>query len=208
LTSLQRFKLEDDGLGGGDLGNAVLERIAGLTKLRVLDLKYDGVTDDGLRRLWNLVALEELNFSFNSKITDKGVINLKGLSHLRRLDLAFTKMGDASAGIIGHLTALEELSVACTGLTDAGMKDLQGLKHLKKLDLLGLDVTDNGLKYLGEMRGLKGCSHKMMLRIKRGAAILVDVSPELLPAPGGESQGAYRQHGKRSLVLPARTRLA
>ena len=54
----------------------------------------------------------------------------------------------------------------------------------------------------------KGCSHKMMLRIKRRAAILVDVSPELFPTSGGESQSAYRQHGKSSLVLPARTRLA
>ena len=67
-------------------------------------------------------------------------------------------------------------------------------------------------KYLiaksGELGCYLGCSLNMMLRDKGGAAILVNVSPELLPAALGESQGAYRQHGKRSIVLPARTRLA
>ena len=53
-----------------------------------------------------------------------------------------------------------------------------------------------------------GCSYMLMLRGERGAAILVNVSPELLPAAWGESQPAYRQHGKSSFVLPTRTRFA
>ena len=53
-----------------------------------------------------------------------------------------------------------------------------------------------------------GCSYNMMLRGECGAAILVDVSPELLPAAYCESQSAYRQDGSGALVLPTRTRFA
>ncbi len=53
-----------------------------------------------------------------------------------------------------------------------------------------------------------GCSHKMMLRGECGAAILVEVSPELFPAACGESQRTYRQYGESAVVLPTRTRFA
>ncbi len=62
-----------------------------------------------------------------------------------------------------------------------------------------------------EVRGIdlsKGCSHKMMLRGECGAAILVEVSPELFPAACGESQRTYRQYGESAVVLPTRTRFA
>ncbi len=42
-----------------------------------------------------------------------------------------------------------------------------------------------------EMYAEKGCSHRMMLRRERGATVLIDVAPELMPAARGESQGAY-----------------
>jgi len=54
----------------------------------------------------------------------------------------------------------------------------------------------------------EGCSYILMLRGECGAAILVNFLPELLPAAWGESQPAYRQHGKSSIVLPTRTRFA
>ena len=53
---------------------------------------------------------------------------------------------------------------------------------------------------------LDGCSHRMMLRKECGAAISVNVSPELLPAAGGETQRTYRQYGKSAVVLPSRAR--
>jgi hypothetical protein len=54
----------------------------------------------------------------------------------------------------------------------------------------------------------KGCSCILMLRGECGTAILVEVSPERLPAAGREPQGADRQHGECSIILPARARFA
>ena len=82
---------------------------------------------------------------------------------------------------------------------------------LAKLNVLLESLAkDLALKGIGpdETYTQVGCSHRMMLREKRRTAIAVNVSPELLPAVGGESQRAYRQHGKSTVVLPARTRFA
>ena len=154
LTDLRRFKLE-----WTEFGDAALERVAGLTHLRVLDMRRNGITDVGLRHLQKLSRLEELNLWANHEITDKGIANLNATPHLRRLDLGSTQVGDGSTEIIGHLAKLEELSLEnCSDgahLTDAGLKNLQGLSHLKTLDLLFTNITDKGMKYLGGMRGLK-----------------------------------------------------
>ena len=66
----------------------------------------------------------------------------------------------------------------------------------------------DGLHKKKLQKELAGCSYNMMLRGECWAAILVDVSPEFLPAAYGESQSAYRQDGSGSLVLPTRTRFA
>jgi|SRR5271157_1922210 len=55
---------------------------------------------------------------------------------------------------------------------------------------------------------LEGCSHNMMLRGECGAAILVEVPPELFPAACSESQRTYRQYGESPIVLPTRARFA
>ena len=60
----------------------------------------------------------------------------------------------------------------------------------------------------GKQNWSPGCSFMLMLRGECDAAILVNVSPERFPAAWGESQPAYRQHGERSIVLPARARFA
>jgi Leucine-rich repeat (LRR) protein len=160
LTDLQRLELDES-----RLGDAILERIAGLTKLRVLKLCLADVTDSGLRHLQRLTALEELDLSFNLEITDNGTANLRTLSRLRRLNLGDTRAGDGSAPVIGQLALLEELSLGAPQpvegmsespqLTDAGMKDLRKLSRLKKLDLGFTHVTADGLQHLDGMPGLR-----------------------------------------------------
>ena len=71
-----------------------------------------------------------------------------------------------------------------------------------------LFATRTGYDVLDDRIAKMGCSYILMLRGECGAAILVNFLPELLPAAWGESQPAYRQHGKSSIVLPTRTRFA
>ena len=91
-------------------------------------------------------------------------------------------------------------------------------KHALRENTLIFFIGDNGAPLKIHKRdtpdlsgwdgSLNGCSYNMMLRGECWAAILVDVSPEFLPAAYGESQSAYRQDGSGSLVLPTRTRFA
>ena len=108
LPDLQQFKLRCC-----PLGNAILERVAMLAKLRVLELQSTGVSDDGMRQLPRLTALEGLDLSSNSKITDAGMEHLHALTHLKKLDLTFSDVTDHG---LKYLEGMQKLSaLGCKG---------------------------------------------------------------------------------------------
>ena len=91
----------------------------------------------------------------------------------------------------------------CEGLSDHEARMLNLMENLQRKCLNVLEEARAVQKLYPD-----GCSLIMMLRGEHGAAVLVNVSPELLPAAWGKSQPAYRQHGKGPIVLPTRTRFA
>lgn len=106
LTALERFEIKNSGIGvksvselnalekqyGPDLHrcpnvtDAGVAHLAGLRKLRHLNLSSTQLTDKGLAHLSGLLELEELVLE-DTPITDTGLVHLKGLGRLRNLIL-------------------------------------------------------------------------------------------------------------------------
>jgi hypothetical protein len=79
--------------GFGDV-DAELKALAGLTRLRSLDLFDCKLTDAGLKGLTGLKNLLALNLS-HTPVTDVGLKHLTGLKELRSLNINSTKVTDA-----------------------------------------------------------------------------------------------------------------
>jgi len=110
-----------------EVSNSNLSKLAGLAKLRELDL-------DNLR-------IERPDFKF-----------LKELPALSALVLKGKWVGDGDFGQIGELNHLEGLTLRGTGMRDADLRKLHGLSSLQKLDLTDNVISDAGLE---DLKGLK-----------------------------------------------------
>ena len=155
----------------GEVTDADMEHLKGMTNLRKLDLKFTDVTDAGLVHLKGLTKLQTLNL-YGTKITDAGLEHLKGLTGLQTLNLGGTKITDAGMvhlkglqltslvipndaktdlGLKHYLAALEthtRISLENWRITDAGLVHLKGLTKLKTLYLNDTQVTDPGVAEL------------------------------------------------------------
>ena len=106
-------------LSNTDLTDQQLEKLEGLSQLRVLYLNHTRVTDFGLKHLVAFTNIEGLSLD-DTRITDGGMKDVSRLTKLRWLSLSRTK------------------------LTDSGLKHLQCLSQLYIVDLYGDNVTDGG----------------------------------------------------------------
>ncbi len=111
---------------GAGIGNAELEPIKSLTRLKELDLRGDSkVTDAGMAHLNGLTGLEILRLG-GTQVTDAGMVHLAGLKNLLRLELDDTQVTDAGLEHLAMLPKLCYLSYYSTKITG------QGLHKLKK----------------------------------------------------------------------------
>ncbi len=166
------------GLFLGRAAASDLRHLAGLTALRLLDLRYVRVTDASLEHLKGLTGLQELSLG-GTQITDAGLENLKGLTELRRLwltapritdvgiqplkglirmrdlGLSTAQITDAGLAHLTGLTALQELNVGATRITDVGLADLKSVSTLQVVNLSDTKITDAGLAHLQGLTGLR-----------------------------------------------------
>ena len=73
-----------------------LASLAGLTKLRRLNLQSANVTDEGIDVLKNMSELEELSL-YRTKVTNAGLVKLSGLKKLRLVDLRYSRVTSSGA---------------------------------------------------------------------------------------------------------------
>jgi hypothetical protein len=75
-----------------DVTDATLDHLAGMTKLRELDLTYSKVTDEGLAKLAGLPALEVVRLA-RTAVTDAGVrTHVLSIKTLKEIDVRGTKV--------------------------------------------------------------------------------------------------------------------
>ena len=140
---------------GGQMTDAVLERIAGLDHVTRLNLGGSKqLTDDGLEHLARLPRLQELDLSQSrgGRITDRGLEVLRHLPELRKFQMCWQQ-----------------------GISDAGVANLKFCDHLESVDLLGSHTGDGVIRALAGKRKLR--------RLKTGRGVTDAALPLLHQFP-------------------------
>eukprot|EP00803_Ostreobium_quekettii_P007767 evm.model.scf_79.9 EVM.evm.TU.scf_79.9 scf_79:69158-71064(-) len=140
-----RTRVGYSGVDGDTVGN--------LTLLRDLDLSWNPVSDQSLRRVVALTGLTRLVLAECPAISDQGVECLRCLSKLRSLSLSGTMVSDEGlAAIAESLGNLRSLSLrSCRLVWDNGLRALTAIGGLQEVDLSHCNgVTDAGVAALGE----------------------------------------------------------
>lgn len=97
--------------------------------------------DDDLKCVAEFTKLHLLVLD-NDRITDAGVQGLGGLSELVQLSLANTGITDAALPTIGQLPSLKYLDLSGTKVTKSGIRSLRNLAKLKGLVLRGTQADE------------------------------------------------------------------
>lgn len=136
---------------GGQMTDAVLERMAALPHVTHLDLSGSAqVTDEGLRHLRRMPQLESLNLS-GCRITDRGLEVLRALPALRRLELYHHgAVTDTGAAHLAECRVLEHVDLMNTPTGDGAIAALGGMRRLSHFKA-GNQVTDAGLALLANL---------------------------------------------------------
>jgi Leucine-rich repeat (LRR) protein len=86
---------------------------------------------------------------------DADVERVAEIESLKRLDLSFTYVTDRGIEQLGRLRQLEDLRLdTAEFITDSAMSHLRANPALRRLVLRGTDITDVGLPYVAELKGL------------------------------------------------------
>ena len=149
-----------------------IRHLAGMTKLKLLDLSGTSITDSGLEVLRHLPALENLSLA-GTAISDTGARELAHCDSLVRLDLGWTRTGDGAVRALAGKRALTHFSSG-VGVTDAGIPSLHEIPVFKlwqggdvwngltsydsepnHLSIRG-PFTDRGMQHMRGLDGLAG----------------------------------------------------
>ncbi len=145
--------MEERGLtavhGGGQMTDAVLERITRLEQVEELDLAGSrAVTPAGLRLLARLPRLRVLVLG-GCAVNDDVMAVIGGLGRLERLVLSWTPVTDAGAMHLAGCPALRSVDLSGTATGDGAIQALAGKPSLGDFRS-GEQVTDAGLAHFAE----------------------------------------------------------
>ena len=178
-------------LGGVEVKDADVQRLAGLSDLRHLSLtncKLDGTSLAALERLSSLTSIE----LSGSALTDEGLAALSRLPAVERLSIdAYggrttrsagypLRLTDAGLAQLNGLKSLKHLSLGTPQFSDDRLRALSGLAQVEHLALWHTGLTDEGLPQMIEgMTGLRSLTIFYAMITGPGLAKLRDC-PRLL----------------------------
>jgi hypothetical protein len=139
----------------GTMTDALMARVADLDHITALDLGGSRqLTDQGLRHLARLPALQFLNLS-GCKVTDEGLTVLGHLPNLRTFEMNWQR-GVSDAGLVHlrHCDQIERVNLMGSPAGDGTIAALQGKTKLWSF-ASGRQVTDAGLRLLQNFPRLK-----------------------------------------------------
>jgi len=120
VTTLEDLDLSEN----NSINDSGMPHLSGLKKLKRLNLWRTFVGDAGVEKLAGLTAMEWLNLD-NSQISDDCLKHLSGMSKLSFLHLGSTLVSDAGLPALNGLTALKDLKVTRTAVTEEGVAELK-----------------------------------------------------------------------------------
>ncbi|MGE0610290.1 MAG: hypothetical protein AB7O62_24590, partial [Pirellulales bacterium] len=161
----------------GQVTDAGVAALRGLTRLKSLGLSGPNVSDAGLSQLSSMTELESLTLDGTS-LSDRGIksfptarlttLNLNGTrvssqgiksilsdaSVLKQLHLARTQVDDDCLAAIARIDTLTFLDLSGTQITNAGLVPLANASQMESLRLDNTKVSDVGLAHLGGLAKL------------------------------------------------------
>jgi hypothetical protein len=134
--------------GNGQVGDAVLRRVAELDHVTRLDLEgCRQVTDAGIQQLARMPRLSALDLT-GTLVTDRGLDVLRHLPELRRFRMSWrSAISDAGAAKLAACGQLESVDLLGTQTGDGAIRALAGKPGLRRFKS-GVLVTDAGLPLL------------------------------------------------------------
>ena len=114
-----------------------------------VDLNGAGIRDADLVHLAGLPKLKELDLG-GTKITGAGFVYLQD-TQLQSLVLAGTAVSDASLANLTRCSSLQHLDLQATNVTSRGLIHIRGMIQLGHLSLAGTSVGDQGLGQLAAL---------------------------------------------------------
>lgn len=144
-------------LNNPKIGDAELERLRGLTGVRLVDLGDSKVTDAGLSYLQKMEQLDVLYLN-HTAITR--IDTLAKLPKLRNLRLDFSQVPETNLACLEQFPALRSVSLAGLHITEVGTKELAKCRQLETLNLAVANLGDHGLVPLHALKKLQSLSLK------------------------------------------------
>jgi Leucine-rich repeat (LRR) protein len=169
---------------GTSLDDEAAQLLSEFPKLKKLRLAQTGVGTAGLEALSRL-ALEDLDISECSQISDQSLEAVGKINSLKRLNLWRDSIDDEGVKHLANLKNLQWLNLDNTHITDAGLRHLSELKQLTFLHLGSTSVTDDGMPALVGLNALKD------LKVTRTAVTDAGVEVILASNPGVDIQLVY-----------------
>lgn len=119
-----------------------LSAIAGLTQLE--ELRIDGeLAEEDLAVLGSLTSMQTLRLQ-KAKITGAGLKHLASMKQLKNLDAPLNLLGDEDMKLFDGLQNLESLDLRNSQVTDAGLLNLPKFLNMMHIELQGTQVTAEG----------------------------------------------------------------
>jgi Leucine-rich repeat (LRR) protein len=152
--------LEELDLRETHAGDTAAATIAQISRLAILRMTSDGLTDVGLNLLSAAFSLRRLELASDA-LTDEGVRALGRINRLEILVIQSPRVTGIGLGPITSLPNLRDLSLMTPGLTDVAFDYLANAKSLQKLRLAHRGyqppaaLTDAGLIKLSKATWLK-----------------------------------------------------
>jgi Leucine-rich repeat (LRR) protein len=155
LEHLRRLpRLRSLFLAGSRITDTGLANIESLSELECISLGDTGITDAGLQHFQNLRKLRSLYLS-DTRVTGSGFEHLQGMAKLEDLNLRNCPLVGENLRWLRQLP-LHELNLdGCRDVTDSGLQYLRSMSNLYDLSLEDTAITDAGLKNLQGLSSLR-----------------------------------------------------
>lgn len=183
LKNLEWLIIEGEPPSSCIITDEVLTEIASLTRLKILSIDSDKespITNKGFELLGALRDLIYFNVPKGKHITHKAYSAFGTMKDLRRLTFGDTLLTRDEFQIIGRLEKLEYLRMLAVNLNDEGLKQLGNLRRLKTLDIrFNPWLTGSGLSSLRDCTLLQVIYIDAVPGYSPGAAELEKILPNL-----------------------------
>ena len=147
-----------------------LQSLVGLKHLKQLHLARTLINDAGLEQVGKLTTLENVVLT-PDRITDAGWHYLSTIPRLNfdLMGLPNIQISDSRLEALSRLDNLDVLSIHNAHFTDeTSLKRLQNLRNLGGLNFLDCDITDVGVRSLGD--GLRGRTKLVSIQFQKSHA--------------------------------------